>query len=905
LALVAAAGKRGISRDRVIGILWSEAEEDQARHTLSQTIYTLRKDTGVDWISPGPELRLDPAITSEVGDLKDALASGDFETVEHLASGVFLDGFYLAGAPEFERWVEEERARLKTSIRRAVEQAAARADAAKDHAAAIRSWTLLTELDPVSSRYALGRIRSLASSGDRASALAHARVYEETVRRELETDIDPAVRQLVASLRVPTPVVGPAGSSVPSEGSDAGAEAAPTPTPLRYRDRRVTTLALLGLLVLMGGFAVFRPRAPRGAPVLAVGDIAIDPATDTTRLGTVLRDMLATGLSGVEGIQVVANSRLVELLPRDSDVPGSTSNAARRAGAQELIEGELQTEAAGLVLSLRRVALEDGVLRKGYVIRARDRYAIVDSAAAVIARDFGLPAPTSSVAQVRTASATAYALYDEALRAHFGFDGPAAFRLMTAALVRDSMFAMAAYHAWRLSRNLAYHDSVQMPLLERARRLALRTTERERLLIQTSLASVDAPIRIAVALAESLTVKYPTDPDGQMLLGEVLAGMGDFAGGIAAFERAYLLDSVAGALVGPSCRACYAISDILRIQLWQDSAEAGWRAVQRLMKARPDANHWGMAVEPLLRLGRRREAEQAAERGGGPSPGFNGLLNRDLLRWGHYEQADGILTRNALSLDEDTRAEGWWLLLLSLRDQGRLREADTLIHLARIGNTNHRLPGRQPSSGDLALLATEMGRPAQTIRAHRGNASSSQYVGMPSLRARHVSWNLVLAGTAHAAAGDTAVVQRLADSVQTIGGQSNWVRDSRLHWMLRGLLHQMAGRHEQAVDAFRRSLYSVTDGYTRTNLMLARSLLALRRPEEAIAVLRPAIRGGVDGGNTYVSRTELREALAQAFEMAGQADSARVWYGAVESAWRRADPQFRERYLTAKRKAGL
>jgi len=86
---------------------------------------------------------------------------------------------------------------------------------------------------------------------------------------------------------------------------------------------------------------------------------------------------------------------------------------------------------------------------------------------------------------------------------------------------------------------------------------------------------------------------------------------------------------------------------------------------------------------------------------------------------------------------------------------------------------------------------------------------------------------------------------------------------------------------------------------------MARSLLELHRPAEAIAVLRPAIRGGVDGSNTYVSRTELHEALAQAFEMAGQGDSARVHYQAVEHAWRRADPQFRERYLLAKRKAGL
>jgi hypothetical protein len=98
-------------------------------------------------------------------------------------------------------------------------------------------------------------------------------------------------------------------------------------------------------------------------------------------------------------------------------------------------------------------------------------------------------------------------------------------------------------------------------------------------------------------------------------------------------------------------------------------------------------------------------------------------------------------------------------------------------------------------------------------------------------------------------------------------------------------------------------LFSLTDGFTRTNLMLARSLIELHRPTEAIAVLRPAIHGGVDGSNTYVSRTELHEALAQAFEQAGQRDSALVHWRAVESAWRLADPQFRDRYERAKARA--
>ena len=37
LAMVAAAGRRGITRDQILGLLWPDSEENQARHALSQT----------------------------------------------------------------------------------------------------------------------------------------------------------------------------------------------------------------------------------------------------------------------------------------------------------------------------------------------------------------------------------------------------------------------------------------------------------------------------------------------------------------------------------------------------------------------------------------------------------------------------------------------------------------------------------------------------------------------------------------------------------------------------------------------------------------------------------------------------------------------------------------------------
>jgi DNA-binding SARP family transcriptional activator/tetratricopeptide (TPR) repeat protein len=927
LALVAAAGSRGVSRDRVIGILWAETGEEQARHTLSQTIYSLRRAAGRDLITGTTQLRLDPSLPSDVGELRRALEAGELETAARLYTGKFLEGFYLPGAPEFERWVEEERSALEREARLAIERLARQSDEAGRPVEAVRWWQRLTELDPLSARYTLGHMRALAAAGDGSVALAAARRYRETVRRELNAEPDPAIGALEQSLRaaspsptspppfVPAPAVTASERFGVSEVASApvapGREASIAPSPTR-RLRWLVPVALVavaGIALVVRGFG---NKSTGDLPFLAVGEIRIEGTTDSTLSGRVLRDMLATSLGAIEGLQVVANSRLVELMPRGLDiVPGAINDAARRAGATEVIEGELSNEPGGLLLSLRRVSAARGVVRKGYVVRAANRSALVDSATAAIARDLKLTPPSVTVAQIRTSSPAAYALFDEGLRAAYGYDGPAGSRLMKAALARDSNFAMAAYYVWHLAHT-SHDDSTATRVLPLVKRLALRSIERERLLIQANVAAQEAPTPMAAALAETLTVKFPDDPDGQILLGQVRHTQGDFAGSVAALERAVFLDSTAGALSGPYCRVCSALALMSLSYTWWDSLAAAERTARRLIALRPDdtgpsGSPSSNLVEVLLRLGRRAEVEELLSRTASEALLGSALLQRDLIRWGKYERVDRELIEQITSRNVARRSDAWWLLLLSLRDQGRLREADTLIHRSRVPNTTIRLPDPGPEPVDVALLALEMGRPEISIRAHRENvAAIVHWTGSPAFLARNTIWQLTLAATAHVAAGDTAVVRRLADSVETMGLGSYFAgRDARLHYFLRGLLLQREGRHGEAVDAFRRSLYSLTDGYTRTNLMMARSLLELHRPTEAIAVLRPAIHGGVDGSNTYVSRTELHEALAEAFEQAGQRDSAVVHWRAVESAWRRADPQFKDRYLQAKLKAGL
>ncbi|HUQ81674.1 MAG TPA: hypothetical protein VM076_11070 [Gemmatimonadaceae bacterium] len=65
------------------------------------------------------------------------------------------------------------------------------------------------------------------------------------------------------------------------------------------------------------------------------------------------------------------------------------------------------------------------------------------------------------------------------------------------------------------------------------------------------------------------------------------------------------------------------------------------------------------------------------------------------------------------------------------------------------------------------------------------------------------------------------------------------------------------------------------------------------------------MRGKLDSSNLYVTQTEIHELLAQAWDAAGQRDSAAVHYTWVARAWERGDPPYTARAAEAKRRLAL
>lgn len=913
LAVLAGGGAKGLSRDRVLAILWPESEPDRARHALSQTLYSLKNDLGADVVVAAAELRLDTArISSDVDDFRAAVAAKDWARAAQAYTGPFLDGFYLTDAPEFERWVEEERTRLAHDGARAIERYAQEAAAAGLAEVAAEQWRRLTVLDPLHGGYAASYMSALVGRGDRGGALAHGKEHAELVRRELESEPDAGVGQLMGTLRGrgerwsvtevadrelaagTTDHADQTGTTDHADQTDYADRARRSVRGLRAAGIVLSVVFIAGLLVTArnrfagsGGTA----GAAANAPVLAVGRIQDLVTPDSARLGGVLSEMLATSLGRLTDLQVIANSRILELVPRDADTDRSARTAAaKRAGATEVLEGELIPLPDGrLRLELRRVEIERGLLRGGYQLNGADRMTLFDSVTVLIAADFRVAAPTGTLAEVSTRSPLAYRLYEEGLRAFYQFDSYAANRLFLDAVREDSTFAMAAYYAWQSAR--AVHAANQDALADRAVALAARASERDRLLILTHVGYARYDLRSAAA-ADSLVARYPNDPEALMRGADVVR---DFARAVILLNRSIALDSAAG--VGPTavCRLCDALNALMARYAAADSVAAALRTLDRWSRIRPaDHKPWMLRADYLVGVAPRAAADAALRRADslGAPTGDRPLQQLAWnLRADDLGRADEICRRALASADLEEFSRYRGLCTIALRMAGRDREALALAIEARAPGATSPRRGAGADRHHAAILDMEMGRPlaAAARFAAMANEAAEASRLTAAVRARSVAWFLTLSATALAAGGDTIRVRALLDSVEATGRRSLFPRDPLLHHFLRGLLYASAGQHEDAVREFRAAIASPSDGYTRINYELAGSLLALKRPLEAVTILRSALHGELEGSALYLTRTAVHERLARAFEGAGMTDSAAVHSAIVDRARRGAD----------------
>jgi DNA-binding SARP family transcriptional activator/TolB-like protein len=933
LLYLALAGRGSfLRRDTILALFWPEADQTRGRQALRQTIYLLRQSLGRDAIlSRGDEeLAINPEqIQCDAVLFERALAAGQSaEALEHYR-GDLLTGFHVPdAAPELEEWIERERRRLRDQAMTAAWTLAGQEERG-GNAAGVSYWARrAVEFSPNDEQGVRNLMAILRRVGDRPGAL---RAYEEYARRvQEELGIRPSadLRQAADELRrhsvppaaaardaasgaalplasppVPPPPAAP--EAVPPADSAGHPTVAVATRPReRWRSaRRIVIVAGLGVILVGGMLRLLRSPAP-GAPVLAVGDIREMGGRDSSAAPAVA-ELLVSSLARIEGLQVVSGARLLELEGRlgpAGGAPASALEAAKAGGATLLVRGDLTpTEDRGERLELQVIDVASGRIRRTLTAEGGEPFAVTREAAAAVARALGVPVPRVDTDSSSTPSLAALRFYTEGLRSFYqDADYSAARRLFLAALDQDSTFAMAALMASQSDELVTNHPP--SPLLERAVRLAPRASDRDRLLIQTIAAGHQFD-PAAIAIAETLAVRYPTEPVGHLLLAQAALTYGHFETAIRSALHVIAMDSLGLERQQPLCRACEAYTVLATAYLQQNRIDQADSVARDFMARWPgNVTALGLVNLILLRTDRFEEASHLSAR-------IDSLAGRQNftpsevdapLRAADFEGVDQILEQLAVRGTPGEQEDARWWLAISLRTQGRLQQATDLLSRGRTPTGRTLVVRSLPDTMQLAQVLCESGHPREGAATFRRIADRARGQWRVSHHAaKHRAWHLTHAATCLDLAGDTAVLRPLADTIQAVGGASSWERDRHLHYYVRGLLLRKEGRTEEAIAAFLRALTAPAEGFTRINYDLAGALLEVGRPREAIEPLQAALRAPLEAGGLYLTRTETEERLAVAFERAGKLDSARVHFGWVARAWSHADPPFHERWLEA------
>jgi Tol biopolymer transport system component/DNA-binding SARP family transcriptional activator len=237
LALLAylclAARGRSLTRDRLISVFWPDLPESNARNALNQALHRLRQALGPDSVcSLGTNVvEVDGSVLScDAAGFLEALDAGELTVALDLYRGELLAGVNLTGTPDFERWLDDERAWLKGKAFGAALELGRAAEDSGELEAALLGYRRAMAISPERGAAVRGLMTVLARSGNPAAAV---RVYDRFASRLAEDfGLQPSeeTRAVLESIRQ-EPVSGepvPKGEAAtrrrPAEGSRARAE---------------------------------------------------------------------------------------------------------------------------------------------------------------------------------------------------------------------------------------------------------------------------------------------------------------------------------------------------------------------------------------------------------------------------------------------------------------------------------------------------------------------------------------------------------------------------------------------------------------------------------------------------------------------------------------------------------
>lgn len=244
LTYLCVANPRGMHRrDVLLALFWPDSDREHARTSLRSGLHILRRSLGERAVLTHGDDSVGiarDAVWCDAVAFKEAIAAERHEDALGLYRGDLLAGFFVQEAPDFERWLEQERARLRQLAAKAASELAEQRAAARDLPRAVSAARRALELAELDERALRQLLELLARSGDRAGALE---AYDGFARKlAAEYDAEPAepTRILVEQVRSGsiTSDDEPASGELSRVASDDGERASPPHTRVGASGRR-------------------------------------------------------------------------------------------------------------------------------------------------------------------------------------------------------------------------------------------------------------------------------------------------------------------------------------------------------------------------------------------------------------------------------------------------------------------------------------------------------------------------------------------------------------------------------------------------------------------------------------------------------------------------------------------
>lgn len=550
-----------VARATLIELFWGDQPEERARHSLSDTLSSLRRVLGSAAISARlADVQLDSVgagLSIDARELAQAAADGRHADVVALYEGPFLPAFAVPGSQTFDVWVEQERLRLSKLFSRSCRALCLEYERQNDWASSLALGLRWLEADPLSTGAQLAVLRGHAADGT-PDALKTARQEFRQLEQRLSRDFgalpDRDVRELVESWQQRLNDAGVGSSIAPT-----AAPSAPAATPAGFLARTPRWAFGVGAVAVVAVIAVAWSNRAKGAvdprPVI-VADV--ENQTGDSVFDRTVSVALASALAQSPHARVVApaqiNRALVRMRRPDNDpklnealarevaqrdgVPVVVVPSVHSAGSAYELTTKIVDAASGAVISFAAVRSNDraGVLNALDQLGQEVRRGLGETARSIRSNNVPLPLATTS-------SLEALKMYAEGQRAYNMARLDDAERLWTGAVALDTNFAKA-YAALGM---LAYRSNRPMEgdsLYARALARLGTLTEREQVTIRSSAVAWRGDHAASVALLEGYLAKNPQDLDVMGALAYEYLLIRRLAEGAAMYRRVLSIDSL-------------------------------------------------------------------------------------------------------------------------------------------------------------------------------------------------------------------------------------------------------------------------------------------------------------------------------------------------------------------------